>query len=184
MEVFLKLNLIINDLDNLMSVIIRDANIEDVQEILEIINYEIIHSTSIYDYSEQNLEQREKWFQDKKSTNMPVIVAEVGNLVVGFGSYGIFRPKEAYKYCVEHSVYIHKDFRNLGIGKLILEHLINLASEQGFHTMIAGIDAENKDSIGFHKKFGFVEVGRIKESGYKFDRWLDLVFMQLFLNNH
>ena len=98
MEVFLKLNLIINDLDNLMSVIIRDANIEDVQEILEIINYEIIHSTSIYDYSEQNLEQREKQFQDKKSTNMPVIVAEVGNLVVGFGSYGIFRPKEAYKY--------------------------------------------------------------------------------------
>jgi phosphinothricin acetyltransferase len=113
---------------------------------------------------------------------MPVIVAEKDNEVVGFGTYGIFRPWDAYRFSVEHSIYTHHNFRGMGIGKLIMTELIKLAIEQGFHTMIAGVDASNKGSYGFHKKFGFQEIGTFKEVGYKFDRWLDLVFMQLFLD--
>jgi phosphinothricin acetyltransferase len=80
---------------------------------------------------------------------------------------------------VEHSIYVHKDYQGRGIGKKLLEALITAAKEGGYHTMIAGIDASNQKSCDFHAKFGFVEAGRIKEVGYKFDKWLDLVFMQL-----
>ena len=95
--------------------------------------------------------------------------------------YSEFRFREAYKFTVEHSVYVHENFHGKGIGKLLLQELIALAQKQNLHTMIAVIDAENQGSVAFHEKFGFKTVGIIKESGYKFDRWLDSVFMQLIL---
>lgn len=165
-----------------MQVKIRDASIDDMKAILNIVNYEILNSTSIYDYHPQTLAQRIEWYETQISQNMPVIVAELDNKVIGYGSFGTFRYKEGYKYCVEHSVYVHSQKRNLGAGKLLMEQLILLAKSMNLHTMIAGIDAENISSIDFHKKFGFVEAGRIKEAGYKFDRWLDVVFMQLMLD--
>ena len=101
---------------------------------------------------------------------------------VAYGSYGIFRAWEAYKFSVEHSIYVQQDFQGQGIGKQLLIALVERAKKDGFHTMIAGIDADNEKSYAFHKKLGFVEVGKFKEVGYKFDRWLDLVFMQLMLD--
>ena len=101
--------------------------------------------------------------------------------VVGFGYYSEFRFREAYKYTVEHSVYVNKDFQGMKIGHLLMEKLIQLAKKQKLHTMIAVIDSENENSVKFHEKYGFKTVGIIKESGYKFDRWLDSVFMQLIL---
>jgi phosphinothricin acetyltransferase len=95
--------------------------------------------------------------------------------------YSEFRFREAYKFTVEHSVYVSPDEMGKGIGKLLLTQLIKLAKAQGLHTMIGVIDSENKSSITFHEQFGFKTVGIIKESGYKFDRWLDSVFMQLLL---
>lgn len=95
--------------------------------------------------------------------------------------YGEFRFKEAYKFTVEHSVYVSNDFQGKGIGKLLLKELIAAAKEQGIHTMIAVIDSENESSVDFHEKFGFETVGLIKESGWKFERWLHSVFMQLIL---
>lgn len=101
--------------------------------------------------------------------------------VIGFGYYSEFRFREAYKFTVEHSVYVHPNHHGKGIGKLLLTELIRLAKAQNLHTMIGVIDSENTGSIAFHEKMGFETVGVIKESGYKFDRWLSSVFMQLML---
>jgi L-amino acid N-acyltransferase YncA len=164
-----------------MKTTIRTYKTEDAQAILEIINYNILHSTALYDYNTRTLEQQMSILADKQSKNFPVIVAEIGGVVVGFGMYSEFRFREAYKFTVEHSVYVSQDHHGKGIGKLLLEELIVLAKKQNLHTMIAVIDSENQSSVEFHEKFGFKTVGIIKESGFKFDRWLHSVFMQLIL---
>ena len=120
-------------------------------------------------------------FEEKRQKGFPIIVAVIDDEVVGFGYYSEFRFREAYKFTVEHSVYAHPNHHGKGIGKLILAELIELAKEQKLHTMIGVIDSENTSSIEFHKKFGFENAGFIKESGYKFDRWLHSVFMQKML---
>ena len=164
-----------------MSVSIRPYQTEDTQAILDIINYNILHSTALYDYNVRTLEQQKNIIEDKLAKNFPVIVATIENQVVGFGMYSEFRFREAYKFTVEHSVYVDENFHGKGIGKLLLQELISLAKQQKLHTMIAVIDAENESSVTFHEKFGFKTVGVIKESGFKFDRWLHSVFMQLIL---
>jgi L-amino acid N-acyltransferase len=164
-----------------MNITVRPYKIDDTPAILEIINYNILHSSALYDYVPRSLETQTAMLEDKLSKNFPVIVAVEDNEVVGFGSYGEFRFREAYKFTVEHSVYARHDKIGKGIGKLLLTKLIEIAKEQKLHTMIGVIDAENESSITFHKKFGFEQVGFIKESAYKFDRWLHSVFMQLIL---
>lgn len=164
-----------------MEINIRPYKTEDTQAILDIINHNILHSTALYDYKIRSLEQQQKILEEKLDKNFPVIVAELDGKVIGFGMYSEFRFREAYKFTVEHSVYVNKDYNGKGIGKQLLQELISLARLQKLHTMIAVIDAENQGSIVFHEKFGFKTVGIIKESGFKFDHWLDSVFMQLIL---
>lgn len=159
----------------------RPYQAEDTQSILDIINHNILNSTALYDYNIRSYEQQKAILEEKINKNFPVIVAELDGVVIGFGMYSEFRFREAYKYTVEHSVYVNENFHGKGIGKLLLKELIDLARKQKLHTMIAVIDSENQSSVEFHKKFGFTTVGIIKESGYKFDRWLDSVFMQLIL---
>jgi phosphinothricin acetyltransferase len=164
-----------------MKISLRPYQTEDTQAILEIINYNILHSTALYDYNSRSFEQQKNILEDKINKNFPVIVAELNGEVVGFGMYSEFRFREAYKFTVEHSVYVNQNYHGKGIGKILLQELIRLAKEQNLHTMIAVIDAENQSSVEFHEKFGFKTVGIIKESGFKFDRWLHSVFMQLIL---
>ncbi len=164
-----------------MNVIIRNATLEDIPQILEIVNHAILHTTSNYLYDLQTLENQLQWFEDKKSKKFPIIVADHNGTAVGFGTYGTFREKIGYQYTVEHSVYVAPDFIGKGIGKQLLLALIVIAKDAGYHTMIGGIDASNTGSIAFHKKFGFVETGILKEVGFKFGKWLDLQFMQLIL---
>jgi phosphinothricin acetyltransferase len=164
-----------------MKINIIQATQAHIPEILKIVNYNILNSTAVYDYAPKTLADMEAWFQDKMDHNWPVIVAVENDLVLGYGTYGTFRFKEGYKYTVEHSVYVSNEHTGKGTGKLLLAELIRLAKEQGYHTMIGGIDADNKGSIAFHAKFGFKEAGLLKEVGYKFDKWLDVQFMQLLL---
>jgi len=164
-----------------MEIQIRPYQTEDAAEILEIINYNILNSTALYDYEPRTLENQIAIFQDKLDKGFPVLVAISNKSVVGFGYYSEFRFREAYKFTVEHSVYAHPNLIGKGIGKLILDNLIHLAKAQKLHTMIGVIDSENQSSIEFHKKFGFEIAGTIKESGYKFNRWLHSVFMQKML---
>ncbi|PWA05499.1 GNAT family N-acetyltransferase [Flavobacterium laiguense] len=164
-----------------MQIKLRSYQTQDTQPILDIINYNILNTTALYDYNIRSYEQQKAILEEKINKNFPVIVAVEENKVVGFGMYGEFRFREAYKYTVEHSVYVDNGHQGKGIGKLLLQELIQLAKNQKLHTMIAVIDAENQSSVDFHEKFGFKTVGIIKESGYKFDRWLHSVFMQLIL---
>ena len=164
-----------------MEIKIRDYQIQDCKAIIEIINDAILNSTALYDYNIRTLNTQEAIFEEKLQKGFPVIVAESNNEVVGFGYYSEFRFREAYKFTVEHSVYANKNSIGKGIGKLLLDELIERAKKQNLHTMIGVIDSENTNSIDFHKKFGFEEVGFIKESGYKFDRWLHSVLVQKML---
>ena len=164
-----------------MKITLRPYKIEDTQAILDIINFNILHSTALYDYTIRSFEQQKNILEEKIIKGFPVLVAELDGIAIGFGMYSEFRFREAYKFTVEHSVYVNENNHGKGIGKLLLQELIQLAKNQNLHTMIAVIDAENQSSVEFHEKFGFKTVGIIRESGYKFDRWLHSVFMQLII---
>lgn len=164
-----------------MEVTIRDFEEKDVKAITAIINHNILYSTSLYDYNTRTDEMQLELLRDKLKKGFPVIVAFVDETVVGFGYYGDFRAREAYQYTVEHSVYVNNDFTKNGIGKLLLLELISRAKKQNLHTMIGVIDSENTESIEFHKKHGFKVIATIPETGFKFNRWLNSVFVQLIL---
>lgn len=164
-----------------MEIKIRPATIADLENILEIVNYSIVHTTSNYNYDRQSLALQKQWFEKKEREKFPVLVADYNGNAIGFGTYGSFREKIGYQFTVEHSVYVKEEFTGKGIGKLLLPALIKQAKAEGYHTMIGAIDASNSGSIAFHKKFGFLENGIIKEAGFKFGKWLDLLFMQLLL---
>jgi phosphinothricin acetyltransferase len=160
---------------------IRDATENDLPEILEIYNEVILHTTAVYDYEPHTLEMRHQWFKTKQEQGFPVFVATENGNLVGLSSIGPFRAWAAYKYSVENSVYVASSCRGKGIGKLLLPPLIKAAGVLKLHTIIAGIDATNEASLKLHGHFGFNEVAHFKEVGYKFDRWLDLKFLQLLL---
>ena len=163
-------------------VIIEPATRKHLHGILEIYNDAILNTTAIYNYLVYTETDITKWFADKEENKHPVYVAIVNNKVAGFSSYGHFRTRPAYKYSVEHSVYVHPDFRQRGIAKLLLSKIIEAAKNNNIHALVAGIDADNTVSIELHKKFRFEIVGNIKQVGYKFGKWLDLTFMELLLD--
>ncbi len=150
--------------------------------ILQIFNEAIVNSTALYDYQPRPAESMVDWFQVKRAGNFPVIgVTDSAGVLQGFGSYGSFRARPAYKYSVEHSIYIHKDHRGKGLGRALLQQLVAAAIEQQYHVIVGGIDMSNAASIALHEKLGFVHAGTIRQAGFKFGRWLDLGFYQLTL---
>lgn len=160
---------------------IRHAEEKDLITIRDIYNDAILNTTVIYEYEPFSLENRKRWFQQKKENGFPVIVFEEKNQVMGFATFGLFRARPAYQYTIEHSIYVHKEYRRKGIGKRLLKEIIQIATEQEYATLVAGIDSENRGSILMHQQFGFTYSGTIKKAGYKFGKWLDLVFYQLIL---
>jgi L-amino acid N-acyltransferase len=164
-----------------MAIAIRDARETDLAAILAIYNDAVLTTTAVYDYKPRSDEQQAAWFQAKREQNLPVLVAEEGSTITGFASYGPFRPWPAYLHSVENSLYVAPEQRGRGIGSALLPGLIQRAAERGLHTMIAGVDATNEASLRLHAKFGFVRVAQFREVGWKFERWLDLAFLQLML---
>lgn len=150
--------------------------------ILDIFNDAIVTSTALYDYQPRTPQSMQAWFQAKAAGGFPVIgaVDEAGTLL-GFASYGTFRAWPAYKYSVEHSVYVHKDHRGQGLGPVLMKQLIEAARGQQLHVMIGAIDASNAASIALHEKLGFTHAGTVRQAGFKFGRWLDVAFYQLIL---
>lgn len=157
---------------------IRYATRDDLAAILEIYNDAILHTTAIYDYKPHSINDRIVWYDKKMAEGLPVLVFEENSVVTGFATFGAFRAWPAYKYTIEHSVYVHPNYQGKKIGSALLCELIKIANEKGYATMVAGIDASNAGSIIMHKKLGFTECGTISRAGYKFGRWLDLVFYQ------
>ena len=115
----------------------------------------------------------------KKQEGYPILVYEKNDKVVGFATFGAFREWPAYKYSVEHSIYVNESFRNKGIGTLLTKEIIRITNEREFATLVAGIDESNENSIKMHEKLGFKHSGTINKAGYKFGRWLNLTFYQL-----
>ena len=150
-------------------------------EILAIYNEVIRNTTAVYSDEEVTLENRERWFDAKDAQGFPVLVATDSSGVVGFGTFGEFRAWPCYRASVEHSVHVRADFRRRGVGRALVEALIDAAAAMQKHVMIAGIDAENVNSISLHESLGFEVVGHFREVGRKFGRWLDLKFMQRFI---
>ncbi len=151
--------------------------------ILDILNEAIVSSTSLYDYTPRAPESMIRWFQSKAQGSYPVIGAvDAAGRLLGYASYGIFRDWPAYKYSVEHSVYVHKDHRGRGVGSALMVRLIAAARQQQYHVMVGGTDAANAASIALHRKLGFTHAGTIRQVAFKFGRWLDLAFYQLILD--
>jgi len=162
---------------------LRPAVESDLPGILAIYNHAILTSTALYNHEPQTLAMRHAWFALKKASGMPVFVIEDADGIAGFGDYGLFKTWTGQHYSIEHSIYVSETKRRLGYGKLLLSTLIEAATEQGMHTMIAGVDSQNEASIHLHLSFGFTQVAHFKEVGRKFDRWLDLLFFQKFLDS-
>jgi phosphinothricin acetyltransferase len=160
---------------------IRPAAEADLVGILSIYNEIIANTTAVFHYDLQTMESRKSWFDQKNKEGYPVFVAEEHGEILGFSSFGPFRNWQAYRFTVENSVYVRSDCRGRGIGKQLLKATIDAARGMGMHTIIAGIELKNQASIRMHKQFGFREAALLKEVGFKFEQWLDLVFLQLFL---
>ncbi len=162
--------------------IIRCEPEKHSDQILSIFNEAIVNSTALYDYKPRTAEMMQAWFEAKAKGNFPVIgVPGTGGELMGFASFGTFRAWPAYKYSVEHSVYVDVRFRGRGVGRRLLEAVIEAAREQDYHVLIGGIDATNKASLALHERLGFTHCGTIRQAGFKFGRWLDLEFHQLIL---
>ena len=148
--------------------------------ILAILNDAIVTSTALFDYEPRAPETMVEWFRAKKARQFAVLGAEGDDgELLGFASYGTFRAWPAYKYTIEHSVYVHRDHRRKGVARELMRRLIAEAEQQSYHVMVAGIDAANSASIALHEQLGFARCGVIHHAGFKFGRWLDLVFYEL-----
>lgn len=164
-----------------MDVEIRDVVAADLPATLDIYNELIASTTVAWAENRQTFDERRSWFAEQQRRDFVSLVAVVGGEVVGMASYGDFRDSihwPGYRFTAELSIHVRSDQRRIGVGRQLMEALIARAAENGIHVLVAGIDAENGDSIQFHERLGFVEVARMPETGYKFGRWLDLVLMQ------
>ncbi len=161
-----------------MSGTIAAATRQDLAEILEIYNEVIRTSTAVYREIEFSAEHGAAWFDAKRSGGFPFIVAKDASGITGFGTLGEFRAPPCYQHSVEHSVHVRADRRGRGIGRRLVIELMNQAKAMHKHVMIAGVDADNAVSIKLHESLGFIKVAHFHEVGFKFGRWLDLVFLE------
>ncbi len=160
------------------TVAIRPAAEPDLAAILEITNEAILNGTALWTVTPTTLQARRDWWQERVADGFPVLVAERAGRMLGFGSYGRFRPHEGYAHTVEHSLYVRADARGKGVGHALLAALLTDATRVGKHVMIGGIEARNTASIALHEQAGFTRSALLLQVGRKFDRWLDLLFMQ------
>ncbi|UXY52420.1 GNAT family N-acetyltransferase [Pseudomonas tohonis] len=162
--------------------IIRDASEADLPGILAIYNDAVEHTTAIWNETLVDLANRRAWLAERTAAGFPVLAArDAAGEVVGYASYGAWRPHDGYRHTVEHSVYVRADQRGKGLGPQLMQALIERARSAGLHVMVGAIESENAASIRLHQRLGFTTTGQMPQVGRKFGRWLDLTFMQLIL---
>jgi phosphinothricin acetyltransferase len=161
-----------------MSLIVRDCEEADIPAVLAIHNDAVLHTTAIWSYVPVDVDNRLALLRDRRAKGYAFFVVEDAGDIAGYAYFGDFRPHDGYHRTVEHSVYVDKGRRGQGIATLLLPPLIAAAQAIGKHAMIGAVEANNAASIRLHEKFGFVEAGRLREVGYKFDRYLDLLLLQ------
>ncbi len=170
-----------------MTITIRDCEAADLPATVAIFNELIPTTTIAWTDVLITVEDRRPWWERHRARSFPVLVAvdDTTHEIVGMASYGDFRNPlsfEGYRFSVEHSVHVRGDQRGNGIGRMLLDALIDRARDAQVHVMIGAIDADNIDSLRFHERMGFTEVARMPEVGWKHDRWLDLVLIQRILS--
>ncbi|MBC7689165.1 MAG: N-acetyltransferase [Aquabacterium sp.] len=158
---------------------VRHATENDIPAMLEIYNEIILNTTAVWHNEPHTLQMRQEWFALKQEQGYPVFVAEQNSVLTGFSTIGPFRPWVGYRFTVENSVYVSAENRGQGIAKLLIPPVIEAARQLKLHAIVAGIEATNEASIALHNKFGFIEVAHFKEVGFKFNRWMDLKFLEL-----
>lgn len=162
---------------------IRDATETDLPDILSIYNEIIANSTAVYTDQSSTLDDRRAWLAARRQSGFPALVASDGLGVLGFASFGDWRGAwPGYRHTVEHTVHVRSDARGGGVGTALMEVLLRRGEETGKHVIIGAIDASNLSSLRFHARLGFAEVAHFREVGRKFNRWLDLVFVQRFFD--
>jgi phosphinothricin acetyltransferase len=158
---------------------IRDATEADLPAILEIYNDAVANTTAIWNETLVDLTNRRDWFAARQARGFPILVADEDGVVKGYAAYGDWRAFEGFRHTVEHSVYVHREARGGGIGRLLMRELITRAASNGIHVMIACVEAGNAASIRLHETLGFRLTGTFSEVGIKFGRWLDLACLEL-----
>lgn len=161
---------------------IRDAETADLEGITAIHNDAVLNTTAIWNEDAVDVADRTAWLAERTGRGYPVLVAVDESGVLGYATFGDWRPHSGYRHTVEHSVYVRDDARGRGIGKALMVELIHRARALGKHVMVAAIESGNTGSIIMHKRLDFMQVGRMPQVGAKFDRWLDLTFLQLVLD--
>ncbi|MGJ0389943.1 GNAT family N-acetyltransferase [Microbacterium sp. CGR1] len=161
---------------------IRDAETADLEAITAIHNDAVLNTTAIWNEEAVTVEDRTAWLAERTARGYPVLVAVDASGVLGYATFGDWRPHSGYRHTVEHSVYVRDGQRGRGIGKALMIELIHRARTLGKHVMVAAIESSNTGSIIMHKRLDFMQVGRMPQVGAKFDRWLDLTFLQLVLD--
>ncbi len=160
--------------------IIRDAISADLPAIRDIFNDAVLNTTAIWMDSTVDLANREAWFAARAQQGYPILVVlDDSSDVVGYASFGDWRPFDGFCNTVEHSVYVRADQRGKGLGPLLMQALIGRAKGCGKHVLVAAIESGNAASIRLHERLGFSITGQMPQVGRKFGRWLDLTFMQL-----
>lgn len=158
------------------------CSFDQLEAIREIYNDAIVTSTALYEYAPRSAETMREWLEVRERDGIPVLGIEwEPGVLAGFATWGPFRPRAAYKYSAEHSVYVAERFRGEGIGRQLMEAIVEEARKADLHMLVAGIDASNVASIALHSSLGFRCCGTVREAGFKFGRWLDLEFWQLIL---
>lgn len=168
-----------------MTYLIRDAVSADLPGIRDIYNDAVLNTTAIWNEQPVDLANRQAWFDTRQAQHYPILVAvDVADTtqVLGYASFGDWRPFEGFRHTIEHSVYIRSDQRGKGLGPLLMQPLIERARHSDKHVMVAAIESGNSASIRLHERLGFTLNGHMPQVGVKFGRWLDLTFMQLILN--
>jgi L-amino acid N-acyltransferase len=158
---------------------LREAKEADLAAMREIYNDVVRTCDAIFTETERSPVEQDQWWRDRVDANLPVLVAVEDFVVVGYASYGPFRPWPGYRHTVEHSVYVRADRRRGGHGRALLAELVSRARDADAHVMIAGVDGGNTASLALHEAYGFRNAGRLREVAIKHDRWLDLVFLEL-----
>jgi L-amino acid N-acyltransferase len=163
-----------------IAVAIRPAKDSDLTAINDIYNHYVLHSTCTYQEEPETIESRQRWFSHHGAGH-PIIAAELNGNVVGWGSLSAYHMRSAYRRTVENSVYVHHEHHRCGIGSRLLQELIDRARTAGHRAIIAGIDSDQPGSVALHDRFQFQKVGHLKQVGFKFGRWLDVIYMELLL---
>jgi L-amino acid N-acyltransferase YncA len=160
---------------------IRTAVPDDADALMEIYNPVVLTSTATFDLIPRTLEEQRAWIGDRSGARVVLVAVDDQGRVAGYSALSPYRDRAAYATTVEDSVYVHEDHQGLGIGRLLLESLVDTARAHGFHAMMARIVSDHAASIGLHAACGFEIVGHEREVGRKFGRWLDVTLMQRLL---